>query len=265
LVYAALLGVVQGLTEFLPISSSAHLFLARAFFGWDAEAFGLAFDVACHVGTLLAVVAFFWRELAEMVLVAPRLFGAAPAARRARLIVIGTVPVVIVGLLLADVIEQRLRTPGVCAMALTIGALALLVAERLGPRPRRDDDVRAGEAFGLGWAQASALLPGVSRSGATIAVGMFMGLQRDAAARFSFVLGVPAILAAAGKEGVGLLRQGLGGEAAALFAVGMVTSALVGYFTIKYFLRFLVSHRLDAFAYYRLALAAAVGAWLLAR
>ncbi len=265
LAFAALLGVVQGLSEFLPISSSAHLILARAFFGWDGDAFGLAFDVACHVGTLAAVVFYFRDDLAAMVRAVPRLFSGAPDARRIWLIAIGTVPAVVVGLLFADVIEHRLRTPAVTAWTLAIGALGLLWVERLSPRTRDEHGVGPVEALAIGVAQASALVPGVSRSGATITVGMLLGLRRDAAARFSFLLGVPAILAAAGKEGVELLRTGLGPADAQLFAVGMASSAVVGYLTIKYFLRYLAAHRLDVFAYYRLALAAAVVAWALAR
>jgi undecaprenyl-diphosphatase len=265
LAWAALLGVVQGLTEFLPVSSSAHLIIARAVLGWDGEAFGLAFDVACHVGTLLAVVVFFWRDLRDMLRATPRLLGDEPAARRARLIVAGTVPVVIVGLTLADVIEARLRTPVVCAVTLAAGALGLLAVERLGPRLRREESIGYGDAVALGVAQASALVPGVSRSGATITVGMLAGLRREAAARFSFLLGVPAILAAAAKEGKDLLETGLSGDAATLFLVGMISSAVVGYLTIKYFLRYLATHRLDVFAYYRLALAAVVVVWLAVR
>lgn len=261
LVYAALLGVVQGLSEFLPVSSSAHLILARAFFGWDGEAFGLAFDVACHVGTLAAVVFYFRDDLLAMLRAVPRLFSGEPDARRIWLIGLGTVPAVVVGLLFADQIEQRLRTPAVTAWTLAIGALGLLWAERLSPRRRDEHGVSMAEALAIGAAQASALVPGVSRSGATITVGMFLGLRRDAAARFSFLLGVPAILAAAGKEGVALVRTGLSGTEAQLFAVGMASSALVGYLTIKYFLRYLEAHRLDVFAYYRLALAAGVVVW----
>jgi undecaprenyl-diphosphatase len=265
LLFAALLGVVQGLTEFLPVSSSAHLILARAILGWNTDAFGLAFDVACHVGTLAAVVAFFRRDLLEMTLAAPRLLSEDPVARRARLIVVGTIPVVIVGVTLADTIEARLRTPVVCAVTLAIGAIALLAAERLGPRVRDEADIGTGDAIGLGVAQSTALVPGVSRSGATIAVGMFLGLRRDAAARFSFLLGVPAILAAAAKEGLDLLHAGVSAGDALLFAIGMTTSAVVGYVTIKYFLRFLVGHRLNGFAYYRMALAAVVVVWLAVR
>jgi undecaprenyl-diphosphatase len=265
LVYAALLGVVQGLTEFLPISSSAHLILGRTLLGWDADAMGLAFDVACHVGTVLAVVAFFRRDLAALALATPRLFGDGPDARRARLIALGTLPVVVVGVTLADVIERQLRTPAVCAVTLGLGAVGLLVAERLGPRTRGEQDISYAHALALGVAQASALVPGVSRSGATITIGMFAGLHRAAAARFSFLLGVPAILAAAGKEGLELLEVGVDAPTGLLFAIGMVVSGVVGYLTIKYFLRYLVSHRLDVFAYYRLALVAVIAAWLAVR
>jgi undecaprenyl-diphosphatase len=265
LVYAALLGVVQGLTEFLPVSSSAHLILARAVFGWDADAFGLAFDVACHVGTLLSVVVFFWRDLLAMVGAVPKLASADPAAHRVRLVIAGTIPVVIVGLTLADVIEDRMRTPLVCAVTLALGALALLAAERVGEPRRREADIGLGDALALGGAQALALVPGVSRSGSTIAVGMLLGLNRAAAARFSFILGVPAILAAAGKEGLHLAKTGLDSEARILFGIGVLTSAAVGYLTIKYFLKFLTTHRLDVFAYYRLALAAVLVVWLATR
>jgi undecaprenyl-diphosphatase len=265
LVFAALLGVVQGLTEFLPVSSSAHLILARFFFGWDADGFGLAFDVACHVGTLLAVVVYFRLDLMEMAKALPRVFGEDPHARRLRHIVVGTLPAVVAGLLFGAFIEHRLRTPLVSAVALTVGALGLLWVERLPARTRDESSISTAEALGFGIAQASALVPGVSRSGATITAGMLFGLRREAAARFSFLLGVPAILAAAVKEGFDLVRTGLGGEAAVLFAVGMTTSAVVGYLTVKYFLRYLASHRVDVFAYYRLALAAAVIVWTFVR
>jgi len=264
LFYAALLGVIQGLTEFLPISSSAHLILGRTLLGWDADVLGLAFDVACHVGTLLAVVVYFWKDLVGMAAAAFRPFGAGEAARRDRLVAVGTLPVVVLGVTAADYIEAHLRTPAVCAVTLTLGALGLLLVERLGPRTRGESTITYGDALALGVAQAAALVPGVSRSGATITVGMLKGLRREVAARFSFLMGVPAIVAAAAKEGKVLFETGLSGDAAGLFAVGMVTSAAVGYLTIKFFLRYLVSHRLDVFAYYRLVLAAVVVAWLLA-
>jgi undecaprenyl-diphosphatase len=265
LLQAALLGVVQGLTEFLPISSSAHLILARAFFGWDGSVFGLAFDVACHLGTLLAVVVYFWRDLFAMAGALFHPFDEAQPARMLRLIVIGTVPVVGVALLFNDFLEQTVRTAGATAVTLTIGAIGLLVAERFRERTRDERTITVPEAIGFGFAESAALVPGISRSGATITFGMLMGLRRESAARFSFLLGVPAILAAAAKEGLDLTRAGLTREQGAVFAVGIVSSAVVGYLTVKYFLRFLVNHRLDAFAWYRLALAGAVVLWLALR
>jgi undecaprenyl-diphosphatase len=265
LLFAALLGIVQGLTEFLPISSSAHLILARAFFGWDTEVFGLAFDVACHLGTLVAVLVYFRADLRAMVRAIPDALGPTPPARQLRLIVFGTLPVVVVGLLWADWLAANVRTPGVTAVTLAAGALGLLVVERLGPRRRDESSLRPLEAIGFGLAQAAALVPGVSRSGATITFGMAIGLRREAAARFSFLLGVPAILAAAAKEALELARVGLAPGAVEVFAAGIVSSAVVGYLTVKYFLRFLAGHRLDVFAWYRLGLAGTVVVWMLAR
>jgi undecaprenyl-diphosphatase len=227
--------------------------------------FGLAFDVSLHIGTLAAIVIFFRREIAEMVRALPGALSrdAGPSGRMIRLIVIGTLPVVVVGLTLNHYIEDVLRTPAVTAVTLTIGATAMLVAERLGPRRRTEHDIGLFEAVLIGCAQASALVPGMSRSGSTIAVGMFLGMRRDAAARFTFLLAIPAMLAAAAKEGLELSKMSLSGDSYELMAVGMVVSAIVGYLTIKYFLRFLASHRLDVFAYYRLLLAAVTVAWLM--
>ena len=263
LLAAALLGVIQGLTEFLPVSSSAHLILARAFFGWDADVFGLPFDVALHVGTLVAVLAYFQSDVRAMIAAAPRALTAPSGpGRLARLIVIGTVPMIVIGLLFADWLEEHMRTPAVIAVTLAIGGIALLLAERIGSRRRDEDSLSGVGAFIVGVGQSTALVPGMSRSGSTIATAMFLGMTRESAARFSFLLGIPAIGAAAAKEGVGLIRSGISSSEAVLFAVGMLTSAVVGYVTIKYFLRFLTRHRLDVFAYYRLALAAITVVWL---
>src|SRR5262245_59968088 len=168
---AVILGIVQGLTEFLPVSSSAHLILARAFFGWERPAdVGLAFDVALHVGTLAAILVYFRREIAAMLAAVPGMLSPAPddAARLAQRIVVGTLPVVVVGLLLNDLIEDRLRTPAVAAVALAVGAAIMMAAERLGERQRDERSVSWFEAVLIGVAQACALVPGVSRSGATI-------------------------------------------------------------------------------------------------
>ena len=267
LVAAAVLGAVQGLTEFLPVSSSAHLILARAFFGWDTEAaFGKAFDVACHVGTLLAVVAFFRVELIQLTRAIPDLFRtvANKDAQRLRLIVVGTIPIVIVGALWSDAVDA-VRTPVVAATALALGALLLFAIERVGTHGRGEDALTTSGAVALGVAQSVALVPGVSRSGITIATGMALGLRRDAAARFTFLMSIPAIVAAAAKEASELPGLALTRHDAALFAVGTVTSGLVGYFAVKYLIQFLTTHRLDVFAWYRLALAAFTFLWLASR
>ena len=263
---AILLGIIQGLTEFLPVSSSAHLILARAFFGWEMpDDFGLAFDVALHIGTLAAIVAYFRAEIAAMIRSLPLALerDPGPAGRMIRLIAVGTLPVVLVGLTLSDYIEGALRTPAVTAITLTIGAVAMLSAERLGERRRSEADLTFLDVVLIGCAQASALVPGMSRSGTTIAVGMFLGVRRDAAARFTFLLAIPAMVAAAAKEGLELTKMPLAPGSGQTMAVGMIVSAFVGYLTIKYFLRFLAGNRLDVFAYYRLLLAALTVAWLL--
>lgn len=265
---AVALGVVQGLTEFLPVSSSAHLILARTLLGWDAAELGLAFDVACHVGTLGAVVAYFRADLVALAAAVPR-FARAPLrpadahGRRLRLIAIGTVPVLIVGVLFAGAIEDALRTPWVSVITLTLVAVLFLIVERAGLATRGEEAVTPVMALAIGAAQAAALVPGVSRSGATIATGMVLGIRRDAAARFSFLLGVPAILAAAAHEGLHLVETGMAPGQAWLFLIGMGVSGVVGYFTIKYFLKYLVGHTLAVFAWYRIALAAVAAGWLL--
>jgi undecaprenyl-diphosphatase len=263
---AILLGIIQGFTEFLPVSSSAHLILARAFFGWEMPPdFGLAFDVALHVGTLAAILAFFREEIIGMVRALPMAFAAdpGPSGRLMRLIAVGTLPVVVVGLTLSDVIEETLRTPAVTAVTLTLGAIGMLVAERIGPRIRDERGITFPESLWIGCAQASALVPGMSRSGSTITIGMFLGIRRDAAARFTFLLAIPAMIAAAAKEGIEMIGMPLAPGSLQTIVAGTITSAVVGYVTIKYFLRFLAGNRLDVFAYYRLLLAAATVVWLL--
>jgi len=265
LLEAILLGAVQGLTEFLPVSSSAHLILVRLIFGWDADRLGMAFDVACHVGTFIAVVAYYWRDLLEMAAALPRLFhrDADGAARLMQLIAIGTLPVVAVGLTVAGV-EEKLRTPAVAATTLALGALVFFWVERVGKQRRDVASLSFGEAAGIGVAEALALVPGVSRSGATISCGLWLGLSRASAARFSFLLGIPAIMAAAGHEGLHLAKAGLSAADAQVFGVGMATSAIVGYLGITVFLKYIANHSLSAFAWYRLVAAALVVAWWMA-
>jgi undecaprenyl-diphosphatase len=265
LLSAILLGIVQGLTEFLPVSSSAHLILARAFFGWEmpAEA-GLAFDVSLHVGTLAAILVFFRREIIGMARSLPEALSPAPgpSARLLRLIAVGCIPVVIVGLTLIDFIETSLRGPEVAAAGLAAGSVLMLVAERAGQRTGTEASMSWLDALLIGTAQASALIPGVSRSGSTISVGLLLAMRRDAAARFTFLLAIPAVAAAGAKEAMEMRHIALSLGDLQQMAAGTLTSGIVGYLTIKYFLRFLAVNRLDVFAYYRLALAAVTVVWL---
>jgi undecaprenyl-diphosphatase len=266
-VFAALLGLVQGLTEFFPVSSSAHLILARAFFGWEGEAMGLglAFDVACHVGTLAAVVVYFRRDLLALGAAVPEaVFGRGGVpGHMVRLVVAGTVPIVAVGLVAADWLET-MRVPLVCAVALAAGGFGLMVAERVSKGSRRDAELSPVEAVVIGSGQALALLPGVSRSGATITIAMLLGVQRASAARFVFLMSIPAVAGAAGREGLKLGAAGLAGSQAGVFLAGVVVSGLAGYVALTSLVRYLAGHSLDVFAYYRFALAGAAVAWMLA-
>ncbi len=290
---AGLLGIVQGVTEFLPISSSAHLILARDLLGWHLDGdFALAFDVACHVGTLAAVAVYFRsdvRRLAGAALRLPIRSGAGDRdARLLRSLAVATLPVVVVGLAAGDAIAGTLRTPEVAAASLAGGALVMLAAERAGrgrggggrggsgARPGsgsdsgpgsdsgagRDDTLGWAPSLGLGIAQAAALVPGVSRSGAVLTVAMLVGLRRENAARFAFLLGIPAIAGAGAKGMLDLAAGGVPPGGLAALGIGAVASGLVGYVAIFGFLRYVARHTLDAFALYRIGLAAAV---LLAR
>ncbi len=259
--------MVQGLTEFLPISSSAHLILARTFLGWDVGGeMGVAFDVACHVGTLAAVVAFFRRDVARLAVAAARpatwFTGGDDDARMLRCLALGTVPIGVIGFTMADVISESLRTAEVAAASLAVGAVVMLAAERVGAaRNRRAASLGTGEALGLGVAQAAALVPGVSRSGAVITVAMLVGIRRDRAARFAFLLGVPAIVGAAAKAALDLVGRSLPVGAAGTFGIGIASSAVVGYLAVKYFIRYVSTYSLDVFAVYRFGLAASVLVW----
>jgi undecaprenyl-diphosphatase len=255
---AALLGAVQGITEFLPVSSSAHLLLGRHAVGWVDEPSGLVFDVATHLGTLVATILFFRDDLVAMALALPRIFSADPEARLMRLVVIATLPIVVAGLLFAHWIETHARVPIVTVVTLSVGALGLLLVERLGPRTRSVDDLTPVDAGAFGIAQAAAMIPGLSRSGSTITTGMLLGVRREAAARFTFLMGIPAVVAALGKEALELRHVPITSDLATMLIVGVLTSGIVGYLAIRFLLRYLAAHRLDVFAYYRLALAAVV-------
>lgn len=251
---AAILGLLQGLTEFLPVSSTAHLILAARLLGLDPERFGLAFDVALHLGTALAVLLFFlptWLGLGRDLL-----------HRRWRvpaLVVLGTAPAAVAGALLQSAVERELRGPLPIAIGLVAGSLVFLAAER-GATASREGLQRTtlGDALAMGCAQAIALLPGVSRSGITISAGLARGLARADAARLSFLLATPVILGAGAKT---LLDAGKAADLATepeVAALGFVVSFLSGLAAVAFLVRFLRTRSLGWFVPYRLLLAAAV-------
>ena len=242
------LGLVQGLTEFLPISSSGHLIIVPVMFGWEEPALGLT--VMLHMGTLVALLIYFRSELVDLAL---GLFGRGddPAAARRiiRFLIIGTIPAVVAGVAFAGFFEDTFHRPYETCVELVITGLLLIGVERYGERARRQplDDGRA--AF-IGAGQALAILPGISRSGATIGAGLLAGLSREEATRYSFLLSIPAI------AGAGLLDLAEGELVVSGASVaGTVVSGISGYLAIHYLLRFVRTHSLAVFAWYLFAVA----------
>ena len=247
------LALVQGLTEFLPISSSAHLILVPILTGWEDQ--GLAFDVAVHVGTLTAVVLYFRKEIATMFLawVASLKGKHTQDSKLAWGVIIGTIPVGIVGLLFKDYIAGNLRTELVIAITTILFGLLLWYADWSGKRNRDEHSLSLKDIFIIGCAQAVALIPGTSRSGITITAGLMLGLTAPAAARFSFLLSIPVIVLAGGVETLEYLKVANAGDVNDLI-YGAVISAFSAYICIHFFLKLLESMGMTPFVIYRLIL-----------
>ncbi len=255
---AVVLAVVQGLTEFLPVSSSGHLVLVPKLFGWEDQ--GLAFDVAVHVGTLIAVLAYFRKDLLPLIGGLFKFLGgnrADPYAQLAMNLVVATLPVGVVGLFGNEFIEANLRSPFVVAFQLALFGIVLYVADRIGKRNRDENGLRAGQALLIGCGQALALVPGTSRSGITMTMGLFCGLTREAAARFAFLLSIPGIILAGGYEGFKFATGAASSNVPITeILIGMGVSAVVGYACIHWLLRVISKIGFLPFTLYRLALAA---------
>jgi undecaprenyl-diphosphatase len=258
---AIVLAIIQGLTEFLPVSSTAHLVLFPWLLGWPDG--GLAFDVALHVGTLIAVLLYFMKDWVELTLAGVGVHYPAGASaekiafhkRLFWLLVIGTIPGAIAGVLFERVIEDKLRFPVPIAIALILVGVLMWLAERHPRLTRHLEDANTGDAVTIGVAQAAALFPGVSRSGITIITGLFRGMRRETAARFSFLLSTPIIAGAALKEVPKLLKMSHSGQLdipVSTIIIGIVVSGLVGYAVIAFFLHYLQTRTLKIFAYYRI-------------
>ena len=255
-IQAIVLAIVQGLSEFLPISSSGHLILAPHALGWRDQ--GLAFDVAVHVGTLFAVLGYFRQELIAMArawFASLAGHGLTADGRLAWCVVIGTVPVGIVGLLFSGFIETMLRNPLFVAATLSVFGILMWLADWLGARRRDEYSVGWRDAVLIGCAQALALMPGTSRSGVTMTMGRALGLTRSAAARFSFLLAVPGIAMAGGYELLELLSADGAGADWGMMALGAGVAAVTGYLCIHGLLRAIERIGLWPFALYRLLIA----------
>ena len=253
LIQIVVLALVQGLTEFLPISSSAHLILVPLLTDWPDQ--GLAFDVAVHAGTLAAVVLYFRNELGRMFIEWFASFQGqlTPDARLAWAVLIGTIPVGLAGLAFKDVIETQLRSPIVIAITTIAFGLLLWLADKIGKRRKSEYDLSLRDVLIIGAAQALALIPGTSRSGITITAALMLGLKRQAAARFSFLLSIPVILLAGGFETLEYLQTASIQDAQALL-IGALISAISAYTCIHYFLKLLERIGMMPFVAYRLVL-----------
>jgi undecaprenyl-diphosphatase len=251
------LGIVQGLTEFLPISSSAHLYLTSWLMGWNTEA--LDFDIMLHLGTLIAVLIYFFRDWVAII---AHGFGMRMGHDEALnqnpgllwLLLVGSIPVGIAGLLFEKQADTTLRTPFVMGTMLILVGLLMWMAENSGRLGRDLGMVSLTDAVSIGFAQALAVIPGTSRSGITITAGLFRNFDREAAARFSFLLSTPAIAAAAAKALYNIHKQhGLHDLLSMQFVVGVTVSAITGCLVIGWFLHYLHRSTLRPFIYYRIA------------
>jgi undecaprenyl-diphosphatase len=258
---AIVLGTVQGLTEFLPISSTGHLRIVPAFLGWEDP--GAAFTAVTQLGTMAAVLLYFHHDLWRIARASLRAAGdpaarGDPDARTGGYIALGTIPIAVFGLAFHNQIETGARDLYLIGSALILLGLVLAAAERVGTRERQEEDIGLRDGVAMGLAQALALVPGVSRSGATITAGLFLGLDRAAAARFSFLLSVPAVVL----SGLFELRDffGDGGDDTGIpgLVVATLLAFVVGYASIAFLLRYLASHSTYVFVVYRVLLGAAV-------
>jgi undecaprenyl-diphosphatase len=272
-----ILGIVQGITEFLPISSSAHIIIVPWFFGWGEP--GLTFNVAVHMGTLLAVLLYFRADIMAMAMALPKGIAAGtpladPMSRMALIILAGSIPAGVIGFTFGDQIENVFHDGGnasvamaiIAGMLIVVGLLMLMVERRL-PQHREFERIGWRDGIIIGLAQAVSLIPGTSRSGSTITAGMILGLRKEVAARFSFLLGIPAVAGAGMLEASRLAERGLAADERLPFIVGAITSLVVGYASIAFLLKFLRTNSVLVFTVYRcglglMMLVLIAGGWL---
>lgn len=248
LIKAFFMGIVQGITEFFPISSTAHLILMPKFFDWTGQLDSLSFDIALHAGTLASLLVYFYRDWLDIFKNNRKLL---------LYLIIGTIPAGIIGVLFKDVIETTLRYPVYIAAALATGSIVMIAAEKYGKSHQKKEGIKVFDALFIGIAQATALIPGISRSGITISAGLFRNMDRAGAARFSFLLSTPAITGAALLEARHMLNNPTSLDYG-LVGVGFAAAFISGLLAIKFLMNFLKKYPLNLFIYYRFALAAAI-------
>ena len=266
IIQAIILGIVQGLTEFLPISSSGHLILVPWLFNWhfllDNPDLNKTFDVALHLGTFVAVLVYFWREVGKLIAAWVRSIGrrslADPMAKLAWLLLVSTIPAAIVGVVLESFIEDRLGKPWIIAVAMIVFAGVMYLIDHIARLDRELDSLTWFDAVLIGCAQALALCPGVSRSGITMMTGMLLRLDRESAARYSFLLSIPVIGGAAAYKALEVAKNGLPSGTATPFLVGMISAALSGLVAIWFVLAYLKRHNFNLFVLYRIVIGVAV-------
>jgi len=266
IVQAIILGIVQGLTEFLPISSSGHLLLVPWLFNWhfllENPDLNKSFDVALHLGTFVAVVIYFWREIGRLLVAWARSITrrslAEPEARLAWLLIVSTIPAAIVGVVLEDFITNTLGRPWMIGVAMIVFAGFMYLVDHVARLDRDIESLTWVDAVLIGAAQALALLPGVSRSGITMMTGLLVRLDRESAARYSFLMSIPVIGGAAAFTALEIARDGLPSGTAIPFAVGMISAALSGIAAIWFTLAYLKRHNFNLFVVYRLAVGVGV-------
>jgi undecaprenyl-diphosphatase len=261
---AIVLGFVQGMTEFLPISSTAHLKVIPVVLGWGDP--GVAFTAVIQLGSIAAVLWYFWKDLTRIIKGATRAIALSDYNdydfRLSLGILLGTLPIVFFGLLIKKLIpdfdNSPIRSLGAIAIASIVMSLLLGVAEKLGTRQRDFEKLTMNDGLLMGLAQAMALIPGVSRSGSTLTAGLFMSLERETAARFSFLLGIPAITLAGLVELKDVLETGLGDGGIVPLVAGVISAAVFSYLAIAGLLRFLKTQSTWVFIWYRLAFGVAI-------
>jgi undecaprenyl-diphosphatase len=245
------LGIVQGVTEFFPISSTAHLVILPWVFKWQGLLDSLTFDVALHGGTLISLLICFRKDIVEIIMEKHRLM---------LVLIVGTLPAGVAGVLLHDYVESTFRSPVIIALTLVVFGLVMYFSERF-RKGKKVEGVSFLDAVIIGFAQAVALVPGVSRSGITISAGLTRGFRREEAARFSFLLSIPVVAGATVLEGKNLLT-GPADYDLSMVAVGFFASMITGILAIKFLLRFLKRHTMNVFVVYRFVLAGVIVGWL---